>query len=253
MGARPGLRAVADEDEDERELDHLRVQAGRRGHQHGPVQRLLLAAGQVDEVEVAQHRPPEGQRDADRADQDVLPRGLDRGLRHVQRDEHGRRDRGRLDGDPHEADVVRGHGEQHREGEEVAEDAEPPGLRRRRSRRPRPSPARARPPARPPRSTHSASSVESASARRNSRGPEVSTSPARMWRHRADRRPQREEGRAGRSSSRRSAGRACTAARQQRREQRRAAGASAKVVTLRQCLSRLSCSTSMLSKVSWIW
>ena len=129
-GGQAGLRAVADEKKDEGQLNDRRMQVGSGGHQNRPVQGRFLPAGDADEIEIAEGRAAEGQRDAHRADQDVLPRRLDGGLRHVERDEHGRRNRRGFDRDPHEPDVVTHDREEHRKREEIAENPEPSRLRR---------------------------------------------------------------------------------------------------------------------------
>ena len=130
-GGEPGLGAVADQDEDEGELDHRRVQHGRVGKEHRPIERVFALAHERHEVEVAEHGAHEGQRDPDRADQDVLPGGLDGRLGDRERHDDGGGDRRSLDGDPHHADVVGRHGDEHGEGEERREDAEAAHLGRR--------------------------------------------------------------------------------------------------------------------------
>ena len=123
----PGLRPVAHQDEHERQLEDLGVEGGGRGHQHGPVQGRFLGAHQTHEVEIPEHGATEGERDAHRPDQHVLPGGLDGRLGDVEGDQHRRRDRRRFDRHPHQPDVVRRDREQHREDEEVGEDPEAPG------------------------------------------------------------------------------------------------------------------------------
>ena len=56
IGARPGLRPVAHQDEHERQLHDLGVERRRGGPQHGPVQDRLLRTRQAHEVEIRRAR-----------------------------------------------------------------------------------------------------------------------------------------------------------------------------------------------------
>ncbi len=119
-----GLGPVSDQQEHERQAHDVGMQVRGGGHQHRPVERAFRQASLVHEVEVGQHGADKRQRDADRPDQDVLPRGLDRRLADAQRNQHRRHDGRGLDGHPHQADVVHRHRQEHREAQQVGEHHE---------------------------------------------------------------------------------------------------------------------------------
>ena len=127
--------------------------AGAGGHQHGPVQRRLLAAGQAARSRSTPSTVPAKAR--------AMPTEPIRMYFHdastealvtCERDQHRRRDRGRLDRDPHEArrcSVVTANS--------IVKANRLAKMRKRRasapcSRRPARAPGRATPPAPPPRS-----------------------------------------------------------------------------------------------------
>ena len=120
----PGLRAIADHEEHERELDDSRRQPGRQPQERRPPKGVDLVAELLDAGEIHQDSPEERDGDAHRADQQILVGRLERGARALEVDEEDRRERGALDRDPHEPDVVGRDGEQHREHEQVEERIE---------------------------------------------------------------------------------------------------------------------------------
>src|SRR4030095_13394572 len=125
----PGLRAIADDEEDERQLHHARGQPGREALKRRPAERVSLVPELLDTGEVDQHGAQERDGDSDRAEKQVLVGRLERGARPLEVDEEDRGEGGALDRDPHEPDVVGGDRQEHREHEEVEEWIEAPPCR----------------------------------------------------------------------------------------------------------------------------
>ena len=117
-----GLGAVADQQEDKRQLHHFGLQHRRDRQQHRPVERILDPPDSATEIEIGEHRARKGQGNADRAEQDVLPRGFHRRLAQLERNDEGGEDGGRLDGNPHHAHIVGRHGQQHDGNEQIDEN-----------------------------------------------------------------------------------------------------------------------------------
>ena len=127
--ARARLGAVADQDEDEGELDHRRVQHGRLGHQHGPVERVLALAGQG--ARSRSSRAPCPRRPSAMPTEPIrmyFHEASTEALLTCSGIEHRGRDRRRLDGDPHDAHVVRVTATSMVKREQVGEDPEAPRL-----------------------------------------------------------------------------------------------------------------------------
>jgi hypothetical protein len=92
----------------------LRIELVRDAGQHRPVHAVLgVGAEHADRRIVGEHGAEQRQRNADAADDDVFPAGLEGGLLVVERDEQDRGQRGALGGDPHDAEVVGQRHQQH--------------------------------------------------------------------------------------------------------------------------------------------
>ena len=137
-GHEPRLGAVAHHEEDERQLHDPWREPRRDPEERRPPERVDLVAEELDVGEVDEDRPEERDRDADRADQEVLVRGLEGGARTLEVHEEDRGEGRALDRDPHEPDVVGGHRKEHREHEQVEERVEAPRGVARRLRRSEP-------------------------------------------------------------------------------------------------------------------
>ena len=85
---------------------------------------MRLVAELLDTGEIDQHGAQERNGDSDRAEKQILVGRLERGARPLEVDEEDRGERGALDRDPHEPDVVGGDRHEHREHEEVEERIE---------------------------------------------------------------------------------------------------------------------------------
>ena len=100
------LGAVADQQEDEGERQQLGIELAGvlrhqiPGHRRQPLAQHLLGR------EIDEDGAEEGQRDADRTEDEVFPRRLDRLRRAIDADHHHGRKRRDLDADPEQADVV---------------------------------------------------------------------------------------------------------------------------------------------------
>ena len=114
-----GLGAVTDQQEDEGNRHHRRLERALHDVQVGPQQRVHPRAKHALRREVDQDRAHQRLGDADPAKDEVLPGGFERGMRAIEGDQqHGGERRG-LDCHPHDAEVVGGEHRQHREGEEL--------------------------------------------------------------------------------------------------------------------------------------
>ena len=127
-GRDAGLGSVADQNEHERQTKHLRVHRRRRRDDRIPMEGRGHRPELLADVDVAQHRAREGQGDPHGADQEVLPRSLDRRFRPRDRHQQCRSHRCRLDRDPHDRQVVDRDGDEHSRHEYVDENAEHPQL-----------------------------------------------------------------------------------------------------------------------------
>ena len=119
----PHLRSVADEEEDEAGPEPRPRQAARVLEQ-GAEEKALVPGGAVERGVRHEERAQERERDPDRPDHEVLPRGLERAGVVVEVDEDRRRERRPLDRDPDDRQVLR-HGDRRRHRQEREEaDAE---------------------------------------------------------------------------------------------------------------------------------
>ena len=127
MGVRqPGMQrgeadlgAVAQQQEDEGEVEQAGIEGGSPRHQDAPRHRVHAFADHRARRHVDEDRAEQRQRDADAAEDEVFPGGLERLRRAVDADhQHGgqRRD---LDRDPHQPDVVRHQSEVHGEHQDL--------------------------------------------------------------------------------------------------------------------------------------
>ncbi len=114
------LRAVADQQEHERELEHGRLELRLDRVEMRPEQRSdALGAEDLLGGEIQQHRPEQRLRDADTAQDEVLPARFEARRSAVQRDQQHRGQRRRLHRDPQEPHVVGRERKQHRRHEEL--------------------------------------------------------------------------------------------------------------------------------------
>src|ERR1700722_14332380 len=111
---KPDLGAVADEEKHEGERHHARVEAGGVLRQQVPRHRGQALAHHFLRGEIDQNGAEEGEADADAAEDEILPRRLDRGGRAIDADHHHGRERCDLDADPHQADIVGEQRDAHR-------------------------------------------------------------------------------------------------------------------------------------------
>ena len=113
-GSEAGLGAVADEQEDHRQLHGEGVQSARVGEEPCPVERRHLLAEDALARREQEHRAEQGEGEAHAAEDEELPGRLERRVPVVEgHQEHGG-ERRRLHGDPEDAEVVGGRDEQHR-------------------------------------------------------------------------------------------------------------------------------------------
>ena len=133
----PDLGPVADEQEDEREAQDGGLELAFHGIQMRPQQRAhAFGAQHLLGGEVQQDRAEERLRDADAAQNEVLPARLEARRRPVQRDQQHGRERRRFHRDPQQPHVVGGQRDQHRRHEELVHavvEAQAPGARRARA------------------------------------------------------------------------------------------------------------------------
>ena len=114
------FRAVADQQEHERDAQHRRFELALHAVEVGPEQRgHSLAAQDLLRGEVQEDRPEQRLRDADAAENEILPAGLQARARPVERDQQHRGERCRLHGDPQQSHVVGRERQQHGEHEEL--------------------------------------------------------------------------------------------------------------------------------------
>ena len=92
------------------------------GHEPRPVEGPGRVPAGVEGGQVDEHRAQEGEGDPDRADDDVLPRRLERALGPAVADEERGRHGRRLDADPEHAEVGRQDGQQHGGDEHLDQD-----------------------------------------------------------------------------------------------------------------------------------
>ena len=100
------LGAIADQQEHEGERKQFRIEFRRVLPHQVPRHRRQALAQHLLRGEIDQDGAEERERDADRAEDEVLPRRLDRLRRAVDADHHHRGQRRHLDADPEQADIV---------------------------------------------------------------------------------------------------------------------------------------------------
>ena len=114
MGVRqPGMQrretdlgAIAEEQEDEGDIQQTGIEAGGVGHQRGPDHAGQPLTDDRFRRHINKDGAEQGEGDADAGKDEVFPGGLQRLVRAVDADhEHGRQ-RGQLDRHPHQADIV---------------------------------------------------------------------------------------------------------------------------------------------------
>ena len=114
----PGFRAIADQNEDEREFHQRRVKPNVGGSQIGPEQRVhrRRASGLADGLNRrgGKDRSDEREGDPDRADDQVFPHRFERQAARMQRYQEGAQQRRRLHADPHDAEIVGNEDQHHR-------------------------------------------------------------------------------------------------------------------------------------------
>ena len=111
------LGAIAQQQEDEGDVQQRRVEVARVGDQRGPDHRVHALADDRTRGEVDQDGAEQRQRDADAAEDEIFPGGFQRLMRAVDADHQHGGQRRQLHRDPHQADVVgeqrQVHAEQH--------------------------------------------------------------------------------------------------------------------------------------------
>src|SRR6266850_33513 len=100
------LRAVAEQQEHEREVEERGIEGGCPCHQHVPRHRVQSLADHRARREVHEDGAKQRERDADAAQQKVLPRRLQRRGRAVDADHQHGGEGGELHRHPHQPDVV---------------------------------------------------------------------------------------------------------------------------------------------------
>ena len=117
------LGAVSEHDEGEAQTHHPGVEPVRLRHERRPVEGVRSVPDGMQRGQVDEHRAQERHGDPDRADDDVLPRRLERRPGPAMSDQEGGDHRGGLDGHPQHAEVGGQHGQEHRGQERLDEDA----------------------------------------------------------------------------------------------------------------------------------
>ena len=113
------LGAVAEQEEDEGEVEQSRVERRHMRDQARPQHPLHAFADDWPGGHVDEDRAEQGERNADAAEDKIFPRRLDRLLRAIDADHQHRRQRGELDRHPHQSDIVGDQREVHRKQEEL--------------------------------------------------------------------------------------------------------------------------------------
>ena len=139
-----GLRPVADQREDDAELERERMELVGQAHEPGPVQAGHPLPEEAPAGGEEQHRSQEREGEAEAAEHEELPRRLQRGVPVVEGDHEDGHEGGQLHGDPEDAEVVGDGDEQHREDVERHQRVEltpPPRRHESRADRSRGAPA----------------------------------------------------------------------------------------------------------------
>jgi|GEM_PF-4338372 len=115
QGCKPHLCAVAEEQEDEGDIEKRGVEGGRMLDQDRPDHGVIAFAHHRLGSQIDENRPEQGKRDADAAENKVLPRRLERFVGPVDADHKHCGQRRKFDRHPHQPDIVRDEGEVHPE------------------------------------------------------------------------------------------------------------------------------------------
>ena len=113
------LGAVSQQQKHEREIEQRRVEGPGALHQNTPRHRLQALAQDRARSEIDEDRPEERERNANAAENEILPRRLQRLVRPIDADHQDGGQRRQLDRDPHQAHVVREQRQVHREHERL--------------------------------------------------------------------------------------------------------------------------------------
>ena len=124
-GHQPDLGPVADQEKDERELEHVWIQLARHFKEFGDVQRRALVPQDPDRGIIGQHRAEQRQRDADRAQDQVFPPRFQPLTFSKERDQECRGERRSLDGHPQHAQTVRHRRRDHGKQKDMKQEEEP--------------------------------------------------------------------------------------------------------------------------------
>ena len=108
------LGAVTKQKENEGEVEKRRVEGRNMLDQDGPDHAVLALADDGTRGHIDEDRAKQRKSDADAAQDEIFPGGLDRLLRAVDANHDHRGERRHLDRDPHQADVVGDQSEIHR-------------------------------------------------------------------------------------------------------------------------------------------
>jgi hypothetical protein len=103
----PDLRAVAEQQEHEGEVEQRRIELRRAAHQDRPHHGIDALADHRLRRHVDQDGTEQRQRDTDAAQDEILPRRLERLVRAIDADHQHSGQRRQLDRHPHQPDVVR--------------------------------------------------------------------------------------------------------------------------------------------------
>jgi hypothetical protein len=115
-GGKTSLGPVADEGKHDTEPQRKWMQLGCRLHETGPVERSHAFAERTLTGREHEHGPQQREGEPQAAQHQEFPGRLERGVAIVKPDmERHRRQRGQLDRDPHDAEVVGHRDEEHRE------------------------------------------------------------------------------------------------------------------------------------------
>ena len=109
------LGAVAEQQKDEGHVEQRRVEAARAGDEHGPHHGVEALANDRPRRHVDENGAEQRQRNADTAENEILPRRFQRLRSAVDADHEHRGESGELDRHPHQADIVGDEREIHRE------------------------------------------------------------------------------------------------------------------------------------------
>ena len=115
----PDLGAVAEQQEHEGDVEEGRIELGDALDQDGPHHAVEPLADHRPRRHVDEDGAEQRERDADAAEDEILPRRLERLVGAVDADHQHRGQRRELDRDPHQADVVRDQREVHGEQQDL--------------------------------------------------------------------------------------------------------------------------------------